>query len=498
MEPIVLTGFNLTTEDFYTVVHDGAPVAIAPEARKRLEDGRKLLFDLADSGVSIYGFNVGVGWNKDSTISAEQYAKYNKQLILSHCVGLPPYAKEENVRAALLSRLNTMLVGTTALSPEIPEFYVELLNRNIHPLIPEQGSVGQADLGLMSFVGLTILGMGQVYYKGEITDTSKAFEAEGLAPIQELGPKDGLSIFSTNGFGLGSGMLVLQELEALMNAADLIYACSLEALNGNVSPFDPKALELKGDTEILGVGARVRQHLTGSFLNEPDDKRHLQDPLCFRDVVHVHGAIREMFAYTRDRCLRALNAGEDNPSLILEEKRMVSTANYDPINWVLGMESLAIALSHVAHAAGHRTLRLANPVFTELPRFLAPEGVLGLATTQKTCSAQYAKIRHLSNPVSVDTFAMAGEIEDKSTNAPYVVQRLSQMLDCMWDILALELIHACQGQTYREKAGKTLGQGTAAAYKKVREVVPFVDADRAFVNDIVTIKNLLKSGAPDD
>ena len=494
MGSIVLNGHSLTAEQFYSVVYECTPVVIAPEASARLVESRKLLFDLSNSGETIYGLNVGVGWNKDANISANQYAKYNRQSILSHCVGLPPYANEKNVRAALLARLNTMLVGATGLSPEIPLFYAQLLNRKIHPLIPEQGSVGQADLGLMSFVGLTILGEGQVYYKGDIIDAKTALEMESLIPISELGAKDGLSIFSTNGLGLGSAMLVLNELEMLLDAADLIYACSLEALNGNVSPFDPRALELKGDTGILAVGNKVRQYLIGSFLYEQDSKRHLQDPLCFRDVVHIHGAAREMLTYTKDRCIRALNAGEDNPSLILDEKRMVSTSNYDPINWVLGMEGLAIALSHVAHAVGQRTLKLANPVFTELPRFLAPEGVLGLATAQKICSAQYAKIRHLSNPVSVDTFTMAGEIEDKSTNAPYVVQRLDQILDCLWNILALELFNATQGQTFRIESDKILGQGTAIAYSKVREVAPFISEDRIFANDILAITDLLKSG----
>lgn len=495
MEPIVLTGHTLTVDQFRKVVCDGATVVIADEALKRLEDGRALLYDLAASGMSIYGLNVGVGWNKDEAVPASHYASYNRKLILSHCIGTPPYAKEEDVRAALLARLNIMLLGSAGPSLEIPKFYAELLNRKIHPLIPEQGSVGQADIGLMSYVGLTVLGEGQVYYKGEIIDAKEALNKEGLKPMLELGPKDGLSIVSTNGLALGQGMLVLKELEDLMDAADLVYACSLEALNGNLSPFDERALKLKGDEGILEVGATIRDHLEGSFLHEKDEKRHLQDPLCFRDVVHIHGAVREMLAYTRERCRRALNAGEDNPSLLLEERQIIPTANFDPINWVLGMEALAVAASHVSHAAGHRIIKLANPVFTGLPRFLSPEDVLGFATTQKAFTAQYAKIRHLSMPASVDTFALAGEIEDKSTNAPYVVQKLRQIVNALHEVLALELLHAAQGQTYRMNAGRKLGKNTAAAYEKVRQHAAFVDQDRVLGHDIIAISKLLASGA---
>ena len=147
MEQIILTGRSLTAEQFYRVVFDKAQVSISPDAKQKLQDSRQLLFDLAESGVSIYGLNTGVGWNKDATVSAAQYADYNRKLILSHCAGLPPFARETEVRAALLARLNIFLLGATGISPEIPAFYAELLNHQIHPLIPEQGSVGQGTWG---------------------------------------------------------------------------------------------------------------------------------------------------------------------------------------------------------------------------------------------------------------------------------------------------------------------------------------------------------------
>jgi len=494
MEQIILTGRSLTAEQFYRVVFEKARVSISPEAQIQLKNSRQLLFDLADSGVPIYGLSTGVGWNKDAAVPPSHYAEYNRKLILSHCAGLPPFAREEEVRAALLTRLNIFLLGATGISPEIPVFYADLLNHQIHPLIPEQGSVGQADLGLMSFVGLTILGEGEVYYKGEITEAKLALQHEGLAPLNALGARDGLAIVSTNGLSLGQGMLVLKELEDLLQAADLIFCCALEALNGNVSPFNPAVLQLKGDEGMLETGAALRKHLVGSFLHQPDTKRHLQDPLCFRNIAHIHGAVREMLAYTKERMIRALNTTEDNPSLIPDERRISPTANFDPLNWVLGMEGLAIALSHMAHAAGHRVARLGNPAFTELPRFLAPDGVLGFATIQKVCAAQFAKIRHLSVPASIDSFALAGEIEDKGTNAPYVVQRLREMSDSLRNILAIELMHAAQGQDFRIRDGKTLGEDTAIAHAKVREVVPFLDKDRVLTNDVIALHDLLAKG----
>ena len=491
MEQIVLTGHSMTAEQFYNVVYKRAGVSISPEARNRLERSRKLLNDLADSGQVIYGLNVGVGWNKDKAISASHYAEFNRKLIYSHCVGLPPWASEIDVRAALLARLNTFLVGAAGVSPEIPMFYAALLNHQIHPLIPQQGSVGQADIGLMSFVGLTILGEGQVYYKGKLTDAKLALEQEGIAPLLQLGPKDGLSIVSTNGFSLGQGMLVLKEFQDLLRAADLIYCCTLEALNGSISPFSADALKLKTDEGSLETGAAMRRHLSGSFLHEPDANRPLQDPLCYRNVVHIHGAAREMLEYTKERMLRAINASEDNPGLDLEEGSVIVTSNYEPLNWVLGMESLALAVSHIAHAAGQRMIRLANPVLTGLPRFLAPSGTLGFATFQKTYTAQFAKIRHLSNPVSSDTLSMAGAIEDRGTNAPYVVGRLRKMLDILREMLAIELMHAAQGQDFRLKEGKQLGKETKTAHTNTRKILGFLDKDRVLTHDILALRDLI-------
>ena len=494
MEQIVLTGHNLTAEQFYNVVYNKVGVSISPEAKSRLQKSRKLLNDLADSGQTIYGLNVGVGWNKDEAVEASHYAAYNRQLIYSHCVGLPPWASETDVRAAILTRLNTFLIGATGVSPEIPEFYAELLNHQIHPLIPQQGSVGQADLGLMSFVGLTILGEGQVYYKGEIADARFALQQEGIPPIPQLGPKDGLSIVSTNGMSLGQGMLVLKELEDILRAADLIYCCTLEALNGNIGPFCEHALKLKADEGSLGTGKSMRRHLVGSFLHEPDANRQLQDPLCFRNAVHIHGAAREMLEYTKRRILHAINASEDNPSLDLEEGCIISTSNYETLNWILGMESLGIAVSHIAQAVSQRIIRLANPVITGLPRFLAPDKVLGFATLQKTITAQSAKIRHLSNPASADTFSMAGAIEDKGTNAPYVVQRIRDMVDILREIMAIELMYAAQGQDFRLKEGKSLGKDTKTVHTNVRKLIGFLDEDRVLTHDIISLRDLIAAG----
>ena len=152
MEKLLLTGNNLTIEKVVQVAKDFVPVEMSSETKERLTAGRQLVFDLVDADFPIYGFNVGVGWNKDRKVFKEFFAQYNANLIRSHSIGVPPYASIEDTRAVMLARLGTMLVGCTGVAPEIPEMYVQMLNKGIHPLIPERGSVGVGDIGLLSHI----------------------------------------------------------------------------------------------------------------------------------------------------------------------------------------------------------------------------------------------------------------------------------------------------------------------------------------------------------
>ena len=488
---LALTGDNLTIQDVVRVARQGAAVEISPEALERLEAGRKLVFDLVDADFPIYGFNVGVGWNKDRKVFKEFFSQYNANLIRSHSIAVPPYASEEDTRAVMLARLATMLVGHTGVAPEIPQMYAEMLNHRIHPLIPERGSVGQGDIGLLSHIGLAIMGEGQVHYNGKQMPSTEAFERAGLKPLT-LGPKDGLAIVSSNAMGAGQAAMVLSELEELLKMVDLIYALSLEGVNGSVAPLDARVQRLRRYTGQQKVAETVLSYLEGSYLHMPDRGKAVHDPLCYRDYSQIHGAVWELLEYTKERLEVQLNTTEDNPCLLLEERTILPSANFDPLNWVLPLENLGVALSHVSKTACYRILKLSNPDFTGLPRFLSPvTEVLGFATVQKTFTALDAEIRHLCNPSSMDTFSLAGDMEDKSCNTPHVVQKLRKIVDNLRYIFALEIIHAAQAVDYRK--GRNLGTRTRLLHECTREHISFYDKDRNITNDILKMYDLIAS-----
>ena len=274
--------------------------------------------------------------------------------------------------------------------------------------------------------------------------------------------------------------------------ADIVYAMSLEALNGNTSPLDPDLYELrnfKGQKESL---KNVTKLLKGSMIYEPDWKKPVQDPLSFRGSVQVNGALRDAYKYATDLFTIQLNSAEDNPCLILEKDKLISCSNYEPISWILGAENLGIALSHLSKNSCFRIIKLANPDFTKLPRFLSPkDNVLGYATIQKVFTSLDAEIRHLSNPSTADYYSLAGEIEDHANNTIYVVEKLKRIVDNMLYIFAIELMHTAQAIDLR--TDWILGEGTKKAYEEIRKVLPFYSEDRPIYKDIKIMYNLIKS-----
>lgn len=488
---IVLNGKDLTIDNLSKVAREGYKVEISEEGKNKLLQSRKLVFELADSNVPVYGFNTGVGWNKDKRVFKDFFQEYNTNLIRAHCVAVEPEASIEEVRAVMLTRLNTLLCGCTGIQPEVAFMYGEMLNRNVTPVMPERGSVGEADIACLSHIGLTMLGEGDAYYNGVKMPAKEALEKAGLDSVT-LGPKDGLAIVSSNALAAGEGALVVKDVEDLLDIADIIYALSLEGLNGNTSPLDPKTHEVRPFPGQRYSAEKITKYLEGSYIWDPDWKKPVQDPLSFRGSAHVHGSVRDALEYVTKYLTIQMNSSDDNPCVILDERRMISCSNFEPTTWVLGFEMLGIALSHLSKVSCYRTIKLSTPDFTKLPRFLSPaDNVICYGTIQKAFTSLDAEIRHLSNPSTSDFFSVAGDIEDHANNSPYVVQKTRKIVDNLRYILGIEMLHAAQAIDLRNDIHQ--GRGTKVAYETIREVIPFYDKDRNLTEDIRKAYELIKS-----
>ena len=483
MEPIVLNGSTLTLETLRQVAYERRPVELEPQALERAAQARQVLFDMAAEGKPVYGLNRGVGWNKDKEFDPEFFETYNRNLINSHSLGIRPYCSVEEVRAMMCIRLNTALCGCTGISTEILTMYKEFLNRGIHPRVLQRGSIGEGDISTLSLIGQTMIGSGEVEYKGEIVSSTQAMSAEGIPPAL-LGPKDGLSIVSSNAQGEALAAVLVYEVRQLLDEADAVFCLSLEGLNGGLQPLGEKVNALRKLSGQQRRAARCRAFLEGSYLEQPDPARALQDPLSFRCASGVHGSVQDTLEFVERHLELQLNATDDNPCVFVDEGATSVSQNFETTTLALGVEMLSAALNHMSKCICYRLIHLADPAFTGLTRFLTPAEVKTIAygTIQKVFTVLDAENRMLANPSSMDFIAVAGSIEDHASNLPLAAAKARRIVENLRYMLGIEAMHAAQAVDLR--GNPQLGRVTGPVYEALRREVPYLNADRNLSLDI--------------
>ncbi|WP_175552416.1 HAL/PAL/TAL family ammonia-lyase [Seinonella peptonophila] len=490
---IVLNGIDLTIQQVRQIAREQTYIEICPDALSKVKAARKIVDDMLQDDKTIYGLNRGVGGNKDIAIPKHKLPEFNLNLLLSHAVATGDPMSVEDVRAMMTVRLNSWLLGYTGIHPEIVLLLKDFINFGIHPIIPAQGSVGVSDLAFLAHLGLALLGHGDVLFQGVTLKAIVAIHKAGLQ-VATLCPKDGLSIVSANSYSSGKGAILLADIIDFLDTADMIYSLSLEGFHANMNTLDRSLEKTKSfPGQHLSI-ENVRSYLRGSYLWNTDKLKAIQDPLSFRSACHIHGSVRDAVMSVVEYLHIQLQSSDDNPVVMIEEKRIQGSANFEVTNWVLGFEMIGIAFSHLSKSSCFRSIKLGMPSFTKLTRFLSPKDSIyhGFGTIQKTFSSLDAEIRHLANPISSDYISIAADMEDHATNAPYVIQKTTKMLDNLYKILAIEALHAAQAIDLRN--GIRLGVGTQKIYEIIRSEVPFLDRDRNLSIDIHKIYNLLKSG----
>ncbi|NLY20092.1 MAG: histidine ammonia-lyase [Tissierellia bacterium] len=492
MEVLRLTGDPISIQDVYDVAYHYKQVEISEEAEERVRAARQVLFNMAAEGKPVYGLNRGVGWNKDKEFDQDFFETYNRNLLNSHCLGVEPYHPDEQVRAILLIRLNKALTGHTGISCDLLYHYRDFLNFKIHPRVPMRSSIGEGDITTLSHIGLAFIGEENVSYDGKIMNSKEAMDLVGLKPAT-LGPKDGLSIVSCNAQGEAMTAILLKELKDIIDMSTLIFCLSLEGLNGVMEQLREDVNEVRGIKGQKFVATQCREHLEGSFLHEPDPERALQDPLSFRCAHSVNGSLYDAMDYVLGQLCVSMNTTDDNPCIIIEENSSFVSANFEITSLAIGVEMLATAISHLSKTSCYRMIKLADPEFTKLNRFLTPKEVdtIAYGTIQKTFTMLDTQNRGLANPSSMDFYSLAGTIEDHASNLPLATYKMFQMLDNIRYIIGIEAMHAAQAVDLR--GNMNLGKNTKKAYEIIREAIPFYDKDRNLSIDIKKAYELIKS-----
>jgi histidine ammonia-lyase len=520
---VTLDGHSITPQMIANVA-DGEAVAVAPAAINRVTLSHQVLIEAAQNGLKIYGLTVGVGLNKDrpmvdvhgkltqEVIDASK--KFNVGLLHAHSGGIGEPMSIRVARATLVTRLNGLLSGGGGVQPAIIDAYVAFLNKGITPVIPAGGSVGEGDITVISHIGLAMLGEGEVYYQGNKMTAMAALQSSQTAAITPYA-KDALAILSSNAYSAANGALVLDSLAHLMQVNTLTYALSLQALNGNVSPFLANTLALRPYPEVAAMGKNLRELLVGSSLWQHDDSRPLQDPLSFRSGVYLLAELQRSYQSAYDQLLVQLNSSDDNPGVALGatppsqrpqeavgyvnegklQGAVLPSANFEPLPWVLAFEQLGLALAHNSLASAQQVVKLNNPAFTGLTRFLGTDHTVhAFGAMEKPVMMLAMRNKELAMPVSLDYFPVAGDIEDIATNAPSVVERVQQQVDNAYQLLGILLVHDAQAVDLRQQRhnGFTLSAPTAALYAAVRQRVPFIETDRPLAPDFAAAEQVLR------
>ncbi|MDP2958740.1 MAG: histidine ammonia-lyase [Longimicrobiales bacterium] len=491
---ITLNGTGLTVEKVVQVARDGAPVALAPEARKRIEKCRALLEDKIRKNEIMYGVNTGIGELANVVLTQDQLEKYQRYLIYSHAAGYGKPMPGEVVRAAILSRVNCHCHGHSGLRPVVTDTLVELLNKGVTPVMCEKGSVGACgDLSPMAQTALVPMGEGEAFYKGERLPGAEALKRAGITPIV-LHARDGLAMINGSNVIAGMSALIVHDVHRWLKMSEIAAAMTLEVLNANMKAYDERLHKTRGYPGALESAENVRRITEGSELLALPGKK-IQDAYSLRSTPQVVGAVRDALKWARAMIEIELNGAADNPVFFPDEQLVLTGANFQAVPMALPLELLGTAVTTVTVLSERRHNRLMNPHLNAgLPAFLTKGAGMfsGLMLTQYTAGALVCENRVLCHPAATGSISAAADQEDFVSMGMTTALKTRQIIDNAQAVLGIELMAGAQAVDFRKPHRP--GKGTAAAYEVIRKHVAHLEEDRPLYNDINKLKEVVESG----
>jgi histidine ammonia-lyase len=491
----VLIGEPMTLADVVRVARDGADVAISPAARTQMEASRRYIERLVDEGRTVYGVTTGFGKLATERIAPSDVKALQRNLIVSHAMGVGEPLPTDVVRAMLLLRAQSLALGHSGIRVEVVQLLLEMLDRGVHPIIPSQGSVGASgDLAPLAHMALPLIGEGHVQWRDQVLTATEAFRMVGLAPI-ELEAKEGLALINGTQAMTAIGVLAIHDAMQLATVADIAAAMSLEALKGTRTPFNPRVTRLRPHPGAIAAAANVYAISADSPIHASHaDCDKVQDAYSLRCIPQVHGASRDALAHVAEVLTREINSVTDNPLVFAEEDQVVSAGNFHGQPVAVAMDYAKIAIAELANIAERRVEHILDPAVSGLPAFLARQGGLhsGLMISQYTAASLVSENKVLAHPASVDSIPTSANQEDHVSMGTTSARQCAMILQNAHWVLAVEILNAAQALSFHEPLKP--GPGVAAALRAVREVVPPLDADRLMTGDLAAVREMIIDG----
>ncbi|MBT8212412.1 MAG: histidine ammonia-lyase [Acidimicrobiia bacterium] len=493
-----LDGSPLPLETVAAVAAGDVSVSLASVAAANMERSRTVIRQALEAGTTVYGVTTGFGALASTRIEESDSAALQVGLLRSHATGVGEPVSDELVRSMLVLRARTLAQGHSGVRPLVVERILDLLNRDLLPVVPGRGSVGASgDLAPFAHLMLPLIGEGDVRVDGDVIPAGDALAAAGIDPIV-LEPKEGLSLLNGTEGMLAFGALGLSKLRTLAMVADIACAMSVEALMGSSRPFDSRIHELRPHPGQMASARNIAALLSGSEIeaSHHDDFVHaVQDAYSLRCAPQVHGAVRDVIAYADAVFSREAGAVVDNPIVFPDTGEVVSGGNFHGQPLAFALDFLAIGATELASISERRIDRILDPDRSSgLPAFLARRPGLesGYMLTQYTAAALVGEARVLSHPASVESIPTSGSQEDHVSMGWGAGRKLHDVLDLAVRVIAIELMCAAEGVEHR--APLQPGAGVAAARDRLRQVVAPLREDRVLGGDIEATARLVESG----
>jgi histidine ammonia-lyase len=498
---VELNGQPLTLTDIAAVALNGEAVRISTLAQPRILASRKVVEEIIARDAVVYGVTTGFGKLSDVRIPREALSELQLNLVRSHACGIgePLWAPE--VRAMMLLRANVLALGFSGIRFEILEMLCEMLNRRVHPVVPEKGSVGASgDLAPLAHLALTLIGEGEAFFDGERMESAEALGCAKLSPVH-LEAKEGLALLNGTQAMHAVGGLALLRAKRVSRLADVSGAMSLEALKGTPAAFDARLQEARPHPGQRAAAKHLLKLLEGSEIRQShlkDDPR-VQDAYSLRCMPQVHGAVRGALSHCEDVLLVESASATDNPLVFAKNGDVISGGNFHGAPLALAFDYAAIAIVDLMSMTERRTDRLVNPDKSEgLPAFLARKPGLesGFMTAHVAAASLVNEARVLAHPASVDNITTSGGKEDHVSMGMTSALKLRSIVGLAENLLAIELLAAAEGLEHRRPLKS--GAGVERAFGIVRKLARPLTQDRPLANDIARVAEAIRRGDFDD
>ena len=492
-----LNGETLTLEQIAAVAIAGEHVTISSPARGRITASRKIIEQIVARDAVIYGVNTGFGKLSEVRVPQNELRQLQLNLVRSHACGIGPPLSEPEVRAMMLLRANVFTLGFSGIRGEVIELVCEMLNRRVHPVVPEKGSVGASgDLAPLAHLALSVIGEGEAFFQGQRLPGAEALRRAQLKPLR-LEAKEGLALLNGTQAMHAVGGLALLRAQRLGRVADVSGAMSLEALKGTPVAFDPRVQDARPYPGQKAAAEHLLSLMEGSEirLSHLTDDPRVQDAYSLRCMPQVHGAVRGALAHCEDILLIESASATDNPLVFTQTGDVISGGNFHGAPLALAFDYAAMAITDLMSISERRTDRLVNPDKSEgLPAFLARQPGLesGFMIAHVAAASLVNEARVLAHPASVDNITTSGGKEDHVSMGMTSALKLRAIVELAENVLAIELLAAAEGLEHRRPL--KAGRGVERAFAAVRKIAPPLTQDRALSGDIAHVAEAIRRG----